>query len=223
MSESFLICQTYLQWKVQQAYVIRWYTYSNDWFPQLCDNVKKYNEVSITSNLTTWAAMAPMSTWASCQIRKIASCACAENAGNVSPQARVSDPDMHHGACVTHVPWWMSGSLNSGFLWGQGGQNVPGIPGTCAMRNFTYLVRDSWYDIIVPPQWWRHAMETLSALLALCEGQPMGQQCGASVFLYSLNRLLNKQWVADDIGIPWRPCDLTVMLKMRSLSTSSAD
>ena len=43
-------------------------------------------------------------TWASCQIRKIASCACAGNAGNVFPATAVRDPDMHHGTCVTHVP-----------------------------------------------------------------------------------------------------------------------
>ena len=30
---------------------------------------------------------------------------------------RFSDPDMHHGTCVTHVPWCMPGSLTSGFLW----------------------------------------------------------------------------------------------------------
>ena len=30
---------------------------------------------------------------------------------------RVSDPDMHQGTCVTHVPWCMPGSLTSGFLW----------------------------------------------------------------------------------------------------------
>ena len=30
---------------------------------------------------------------------------------------RVSDPDMHHGTCVTHVPWCMPGLLTSGFLW----------------------------------------------------------------------------------------------------------
>ena len=36
----------------------------------------------------------------------------------------VSDPGMHHGTCVTHVPWCMSGSLTRG-----GGENVPGIPG----------------------------------------------------------------------------------------------
>ena len=33
-----------------------------------------------------------------------------------SPPPRVSDPDMHHGTCVTHVPWCMPGSLSSGFL-----------------------------------------------------------------------------------------------------------
>ena len=55
--------------------------------------------------------------WASCQIRKIAGCAYAGNAGNVFPPLRVSDPDMHHGTCVTHVPWCMPGSLTSGFLW----------------------------------------------------------------------------------------------------------
>ena len=48
----------------------------------------------------------------------------------------VSDPVTHHGTCVTYVPWCMSGSLTRG-----GGENVPGIPGACATRNFTYLAR----------------------------------------------------------------------------------
>ena len=52
---------------------------------------------------------------------------------------RVSDPDMHHGTCVTHVPWCMSGSLTRG-----GGENVLGIPGACATRSFTYLARGPW-------------------------------------------------------------------------------
>ena len=34
-----------------------------------------------------------------------------------SPPPRVSYPDMHHGTCVTHVPWCMPGSLTSRFLW----------------------------------------------------------------------------------------------------------
>ena len=33
------------------------------------------------------------------------------------PPPRISDPDMHHGTCVTHVPWCMRRSLISGFLW----------------------------------------------------------------------------------------------------------
>ena len=37
--------------------------------------------------------------------------------GMLSPPPPVSDPDMHHSTCVTHVQWYMTGSLNSGFLW----------------------------------------------------------------------------------------------------------
>ena len=37
--------------------------------------------------------------------------------GTFSPPPRVSDPDMHHGTCVTHVPWCMPGSLTRGFVW----------------------------------------------------------------------------------------------------------
>ena len=78
-----------------------------------------------------WCNM--LTQWASYQIRKIACCACAGNAGNVFPRRRfqmkplVSDPGMHPGTCVTHVPWCTSGSLTCG-----DGENVPGIPGACA-------------------------------------------------------------------------------------------
>ena len=37
--------------------------------------------------------------------------------GSFSPPPRVSDPDMHHGTCVTHVTWCMPVSLTNGFLW----------------------------------------------------------------------------------------------------------
>ena len=33
-----------------------------------------------------------------------------------SPPPRVRDPDMHHGTCVTHVPWCKPGFLTSSFL-----------------------------------------------------------------------------------------------------------
>ena len=38
--------------------------------------------------------------------------------------------DMHHGPCVTHVSWCLSGSLTRG-----GGENVPVIPSASATRN----------------------------------------------------------------------------------------
>ena len=71
------------------------------------------NNVNQCGERGFWEAKA----WASCQIRKIVGCACAGNAGNVFPATWVSDPDMHHGMCVTRVPWWMPRSLTSGFLW----------------------------------------------------------------------------------------------------------
>ena len=81
--------------------------------------------------------------WASCQIRKTEGCACAGNAGTFSPPPWISDPDMNHGTCVTRVPWCMSGSLTSGFLWRRWRKkNVPRILGACATRNYTYLARD---------------------------------------------------------------------------------
>ena len=89
-----------------------------------------YKESVMTSNLFAWLYRQP---WASYQIRKIAGCAWAGNAGNVFPRRRFrrkplfSDPGMHHGTCVTHVQWCMSGSLTCG-----DGENVPGIPGACA-------------------------------------------------------------------------------------------
>ena len=51
----------------------------------------------------------------------------------------VNNPVMHHGTCVMHVPWCMSRSLSRGI-----GKNVPGIPGACTTRNFTYLTRGPW-------------------------------------------------------------------------------
>ena len=51
----------------------------------------------------------------------------------------ISDPGMHHGTCITHVPWCMSGSLTRG-----GEENVSGVPGACTTRNFAYLVRGPW-------------------------------------------------------------------------------
>ena len=37
--------------------------------------------------------------------------------GTFSLPPRDSDPDMHHGTCVTRVPWCLPGSQTGGFLW----------------------------------------------------------------------------------------------------------
>ena len=64
-----------------------------------------------------------LSSWASCQIRKIAGAHAPGMPGTFSPPPQVSDPDMHHGTHDTHVPWCMPGSLTNGFLrnrrWGK--------------------------------------------------------------------------------------------------------
>ena len=52
-----------------------------------------------------------------------------EMPGAFSPPPRVSDPDMRHGACMTHVPWCMPWSLTRGFLWSWWrGKLLPSFP-----------------------------------------------------------------------------------------------
>ena len=67
--------------------------------------------------------------WASCQIRKIAGAHAPGMPGTFSPSPHVSDPDMHHGTCMTHVPWCMPGSLTSGFILNRRrGKTFPAFP-----------------------------------------------------------------------------------------------
>ena len=81
-------------------------------------NLKKGNRVNTTATA-----------WASCQIRKIAGAHAPGMPGTFSPSPQVRDPDMHHGTCVTHVPWCMSGSLTCGFLWNRRrGKTFPAFP-----------------------------------------------------------------------------------------------
>ena len=37
--------------------------------------------------------------------------------GAFSPPPRVSNPDMHHGTCMTHAPWSVPWSLTNDYLW----------------------------------------------------------------------------------------------------------
>ena len=76
--------------------------------------------ICINSTLSQWTPFAIMGILPDTQ-----NCACAGNAGNVFPTTDFK------GNRVTHVLWCMSGSLTRG-----GWENVPGIPGACATRNF---------------------------------------------------------------------------------------
>ena len=88
--------------------------------------------------------------WASCQIRKIAGAHAPGMPGTFSPSPQVSDPDMHHGTCVTHVPWCMPGSLTIGFLWNRRrGKTFPAFPAHAQPAIYVSGKRPmEWYS------WW---------------------------------------------------------------------
>ena len=87
----------------------------------------------------------PSTEWASCQMRKIAGAHAPGNAGNVFPatgdkQSRHASRHVRHARAVMHT-----GIANQRFpLESMARENVPGIPGACATRNFTYLTRAPW-------------------------------------------------------------------------------
>ena len=100
--------------------------------------------------------------------------------GTSVPPPRVRDPDMHHGTCVTHVPWCMPGSLTSGFLWsrcrGKRSRHSRRMhnPQFCVSGKRSMQLTTLYYNSERkgrPFPWWRHQMETLSASLAICAGK----------------------------------------------------
>ena len=67
--------------------------------------------------------------WASWQIRKLWVAHAPGMPGTLFPRPWVSDPNMHHDTCVTHVSWCMPGSLTNGFLWSRWlGKTFPAFP-----------------------------------------------------------------------------------------------
>ena len=92
-----------------------------------------------------WVASPTVGQWASYQIRKIAGCTC-RNTGNVYPHYR----GLAIPTCITaRASRTCRDACRDRYLAvsfeANGGKNVPGIPGACATRNFTYLVRGAWY------------------------------------------------------------------------------
>ena len=57
---------------------------------------------------------------------------------------RVSDTGMHRGTCVTHVPWWIPGSLTSSFLWSRWRGKRSRHSRRMRKPQFAYLVRGPW-------------------------------------------------------------------------------
>ena len=94
------------------------------------ENRDTFNPSFDEFHIMTWCHnMGMLSSWASCQVRKIAGAHAPGMLGTFSPPPQVSDPDMHYGTCVTHVPWCMPGSLTSGFLWSRPvGKTFPAFP-----------------------------------------------------------------------------------------------
>ena len=94
--------------------------------------------VSLTATSNMWSdAMGLLPYKTNCGLRMRQ-----ESRERFSPHQRKpldSDPVMHQGTCTTHVPWCMPVSPTR-----NGVENVPGNPGACATRNFTYLVRGPW-------------------------------------------------------------------------------
>ena len=99
----------------------------------------------------------------------------------------VSDPGMHHGTCVTHMPWCMSESLTHGE-----GENVPGIPSTCTSRSFAYLVRGPmhgdksyrWFIAIL--QYLQCVSNGNAAILHWAVDMIIEPYCGWTVWLIAL-------------------------------------
>ena len=103
-----------------------------------------FHEISLRTSapISQWPAVGCCLEWASNRYVKLRVTHAPGRSGTfprhwLQRKPLVSNPGMHHGTCVTHVPWCMSGSLNRG-----GRENVFDILGACATRNFAYLVWD---------------------------------------------------------------------------------
>ena len=132
--------------------------------------------------------------WVSCQIRRIEVCACAGNVGIVFPatagkRSRHASRHALDARAVMHV-----GIVNSRFpLKSVAEENVPGIPGACASRNFTYVVRGPYADGTL----WRNDMGTISSYL--CRESDTNSQKGELwCFIY------HQTWQAVDHTVDWR-------------------
>ena len=95
---------------------------------------------------------------------------------------------------------------------------------TCTRKQGHHLIdlANSWF----PSPWWRHQMETFSALLALCEGKPpadsphKGQWRRAWMFSFicAWTNAWANNWDAGDLRRHCAHCDVTVMNFLNRIS-----
>ena len=98
--------------------------------------------------------------------------------GTFSPPPRVSDPDMHHGTCVTHVPWCMPGSLTSGFLWSRRrGKTFPAFPAHAQPAILRIWLEAHWVALCGYLSFFQ-SVHNFEQLLGACERQVNGQLPG---------------------------------------------
>ena len=168
--------------------------------------------------------------------------------GTFSPPPRISDPDMHYGTCVTHVPWCMPGSQTTGFLWSHW-RGKRSRHSRC-LRNPQFYVSDkrpmgkhnmiplgagdittaklsktnSGHMLWGIPQQCGCISIQLSWFDTLCiidRRIPLTKSCHAELsrfFVLGLNELLKKQPSCHWFEVPWRSCAITVMLVQVALS-----
>ena len=120
--------------------------------------------------------------WAHYQICKITGCACAGKAGN-----------------VVHV-----GIAN---LWWRG--KVPGIPGACVTRKFTYLARDPWERVLI----FFACMMYLLAIIIVCYWNLSYMNIVQLQSNYSITPNRHELFNWCDVITPWFkiPYDTTVV------------
>ena len=111
----------------------------------ICDLWYYYGDLVLSQSLqpmTVQLSMKAALPWASYYICKIVGCVCAGNAGSEFP---VTDFRGNRWsaipACITARARRTCRDACRDCLTRGGAENIPGIPGTCATRRFTYLVR----------------------------------------------------------------------------------
>ena len=118
------------------------YTYEN-----LFEELASCNEISARPSIDTTGPrwVRDNISWASFQIRKIVGCACAGKSGTFFACHRGLAIPICITACDSRTcrdacrDRWIAISFKVG-----GRENVPDIPGACATRELTYLVRGPW-------------------------------------------------------------------------------